>query len=307
MKQAIIITAYKDFEQLIDLIKIFDEDFNIYIHIDKKSKLNQTIIKEISEISNVRYLTRRYRVNWGGLNHLKAILLLSEKALLDSENQLFHLITGQDFPIKNKNYFKNLLDNSKQIPNYLEFFKMPATFWKNGGMDRLEQYNFYDLFNVKSPLGKKCILFIKNIQHKFNLKRNMNHSKQFYGGSTYWTLNKDVLKYVIDFTNQNHLFFKRFRFTFCAEEIYFQTIIMNSEFANCIINDNLRFIDWKTGRGGSPAFLDENDYEQLLASDKLFARKIDSKKNKLKQMLTHSISNSSEGAKNQNSPSSQTS
>ena len=291
MKQAIIITAYKNFEQLIDLIKTFDEDFNVYVHIDKKSKLNKDIIKEISEISNVRYLTRRYKVNWGGVNHLKVILLLSEKALLNSDNKLFHLITGEDFPIKTKDYFESLiLESTIQTHNYLEFFKIPAPFWKNGGMDRLEYYNFYDLFNAKSSPGNKCILFVRKIQNKFNLKRNMNISKQLYGGSTYWTLNKDVLKYVIDFTNQNPLFFKRFRFTFCPEEIYFQTIIMNSEYANNIINDNLRFIDWKTGREGYPAFLDESDYELLLKSNKLFARKIDSNRNKLKQMLTLYIS-----------------
>ena len=298
MKQGILITAYKDFEQLIDLIKMFDEDFNFYIHIDKKSKFNQNTIKEISEIPNVIYLTKRYIVNWGGVNHLRAILLLSEKALLNSENKVFHLITGQDFPIKNKDYFKNLLlDNSNQ--NYLDFFKMPASCWKNGGMNRLEYYNFYDLFNAKKNLGKICILCSQNIQHKLNLKRNINFSKQLYGGSTYWTLNRDVLRYVIDFTNQNPMFFKKFRFTFCAEEIYFQTIIMNSEFADSVTNDNLRFIDWKTGRGGFPAFLDEDDYESLLASHKLFARKIDSKKNKLKQMLTLCISNGRQCGKHQ--------
>lgn len=47
----------------------------------------------------------------------------------------------------------------------------------------------------------------------------------------------------------------------------------------------LRFIKWESESGDSPVFLDENDYETLIKSNKLFARKINST-NKLKQMLS---------------------
>ena len=289
MKQALLITSYKDFEQLIDLIKQFDYNFNIYLHIDKKSELNKDIYKELLSISNVKYISRKYRINWGGINHLKAIILLSKKALINKDNKYFHLITGQDFPIKPNDYFKNLLfNNCNKNINYLDISKLPKSGWakENGGMDRIEYYCLYDLFNAKTSFGNKWILRIINIQRKLNIKRSINFSKQLYGGSTYWTLYYDTLQYVIDFTKKNPIFLNRFRFTFCAEEIYFQTIIMNSEFANHVFNDNLRYIDWETGRGGFPAFLDENDYEILINSDKLFARKIETKRNNLKQMLT---------------------
>lgn len=38
MKHAIIITAYKNPEYLIDLVQLLYNDFNIYIHIDKNAK-----------------------------------------------------------------------------------------------------------------------------------------------------------------------------------------------------------------------------------------------------------------------------
>ncbi|MGZ2368711.1 beta-1,6-N-acetylglucosaminyltransferase [Ancylomarina sp. YFZ004] len=287
MKQAILITAYKNFEQLKELINEFDENFNIYIHVDKKSRLTKKAIREITNISNVKYFTQKYKVNWGGLNHLKAYLKLSEKALLHNENVYFHLITGQDYPLKSNEYIKNMLFNNQDKKlNYMGFFKMPAKCWRNGGMDRLEYYNLYDLFNAKSSFESKWIGRTRRIQKGLGFKRSVNFCKQLYGGSTYWTIHRDTLQFVIHFTKQNPSFLKRFKFTFCAEEIYFQTIIMNSEHADKVVNDDLRYVDWETGRGGYPAFLDENDYESIIKSNKLFVRKIDPDKNKLKQMLT---------------------
>lgn len=37
MKQAILITAYKNYHHLEEIIAFFDDDFEIYIHIDRKS------------------------------------------------------------------------------------------------------------------------------------------------------------------------------------------------------------------------------------------------------------------------------
>lgn len=285
MKHAILITAYKDFNALEQLVASFDSNFNIYIHIDKKSKVSDFTVQNILKYTNVKCVNRSYRVNWGGINHLKAYLLLSEKALKEAENQYFHLITGQDFPLQNTRFFNELLlYNGSNNFSYLDYFKMPSTEWENGGMNRLEQYNFYDFFNAKSFLGLKCIRFIQKMQTILKIKRPVNFKEQLYGGSTYWTLSRSALHYVIDFTQLNPQFLERFKHTFCAEEIYFQTVLLNSKHAQNSINDNLRCIDWESGKGGFPAFLDETDYDFIVSSKKLFARKITS--SKLKELLT---------------------
>ncbi len=49
MKHAILITAYTDFEQLINLINAFDNNFNIYIHIDRKACIDKKLLKGISK------------------------------------------------------------------------------------------------------------------------------------------------------------------------------------------------------------------------------------------------------------------
>ena len=68
----------------------------------------------------------------------------------------------------------------------------------------------------------------------------------------------------------------RFKYTFCSEEFYFQTILKNSDFASKIAFSNLRYIDWEFKHNSSPAILDLNDFENLKNTNAVFARKFDS-------------------------------
>jgi hypothetical protein len=91
MKQAILITAYKSVEQVIQIINYFDNRFEFYVHFDKRSLLDLSPLRQITGKRVSVYNT--YPVYWGGVNHLKAILLLAGEALKNSENTIFHLIT----------------------------------------------------------------------------------------------------------------------------------------------------------------------------------------------------------------------
>lgn len=94
-----------------------------------------------------------------------------------------------------------------------------------------------------------------------------------YGGSVYCSLHRDFIDYLLtnDFASE---FLKKLNHTTCSEEIYFQTIIMNSPFKESVIANQLRYIDWSVPNG--PKFLDVNDFEKIMLSNTLFCRKIDS-------------------------------
>jgi hypothetical protein len=285
MGQAILITAYKDFRHLIDIINYFPpEGFEFYIHIDKKSKEDINILKNIKS-NNIKLVSKKYNVNWGGFNHLKCILFLASEALKNENIDYFHLISGQDFPIKGINYFQKGFNLEK---DYLGFIEMPVPYLKFGAMDRLEYFNFYDLFNAKKY--PRVLKILKQIQIKFNIKRSISNTlPTFYYGSTWWSLTRVTLQHVINYTNNSKDLFNRMRYTFCAEEMYFQTVILNSHSSSNVVNDNLRYIDWESGRGGSPAFIDDTDFSSIKDSNKLFARKFQSNKsNNLKLLLTDS-------------------
>jgi hypothetical protein len=275
MKQAILITAYKNYHHLKGIINFFDNNFEIYIHIDKKSKISNAELINLRNHKIVKLVEQKYKVNWGGLNHLKSILYLTEKALKNSEIGYLHLISGHDFPIKKKSFFLDFFKN-KDV-EYLTYGDVPYIgAADNGYMDRIEYYNFYDLFNAKVNKQNARIRRFVRIQKRFGFKRKISTKMpKLYCGSTWWSLSRGCSSYVIDFTKNNKFVLNRFKHTFCPEEFYFQTVIMNSTFGKKVIGNNLRHIDWVARNGNNPAILDETDYDKLMQTDALFARKFE--------------------------------
>ena len=271
MKQAILITAYKNPNQLLELVKNFSpEHFAIYVHWDKKTmrECSATFLHSLPQ--NVSFHSI-YRVNWGGINHLKAILFLLREGLKAEENYFFHLITGEDLPLKSETYFMNTLDTSK---SYLEFTGYPPSHLPASFQDNLDYYNFFDLFDAKKYL--KVLRLLKNIQKKIRLKRSNEFSHNFLKyGSTYWSLKRLHAKYIHDYTKENPNFLNRLKFTFCPEEIYVPTLLANAPLDSDIENDNLRYIKWsRSGKSGSPDYLNQEDYIQLSKNNAyLFGRK----------------------------------
>lgn len=284
MKQGILITAYKDFGHLMDIASCFDANFEIYIHIDKKSDISQDIMGRLQSFEQVKLVSRKYVVNWGGINHLKSILHLAKIALKSKELKVFHLISGHDYPIKKPAYF--IVYFKSNPSNYLSYFKLPSEKWPNG-MERLEYFNFYDWLDAKKY--RHIILKLVNFQKRYGIKRSLSKKVlPLYGGETWWSLRRDTLQYVIDYTLHKPYLLKRLKHSFCSEEIYFQTVIMNSQHATTVVNDSLRYIDWNTRNGNFPANLDLSDLEPIQSSTALFARKFEFPvSQKLKLSLKH--------------------
>jgi len=87
-----------------------------------------------------------------------------------------------------------------------------------------------------------------------------------------------VCKYVCEYvkTFRGRLFHVGLRFSEVPEEVFFQTILMHSNFRDDVVKDNLRFTLWQVKNGSFPGILDESDYESIRNSNAVFARKIDS-------------------------------
>lgn len=275
-KHAILITAYKNYNQLETLINCFDRNFEIFIHIDKKSKITAKEVSQLRQLDHVEVVEQQYTVNWGGFNHVKCILYLCERAMKNPEISHFHLISGSDFPIKSTGQFKIFFEGNKNA--YIDCFSIPFVGWsqENGGLDRLDYYSLFDTLDSRKIWQKKLLKKVIYWQKKYHIKRSWPaQMPKLYAGSTWWSLERDTIAYVLDFIATNHYFAKRFKYTFCAEEFFFQTILMNSDFKDRIQNTNLRFIDWNYKNGSNPSILDETDFEAILSSKAFFARKIE--------------------------------
>ena len=90
--QAVVITAYKSFEQLQELAELLSEKFLVYIHIDRRVPKDKY---EALKSGGIRVYSL-YPVNWGGSNHLKAILYLMHEALKEHPDlDYIHIISDK--------------------------------------------------------------------------------------------------------------------------------------------------------------------------------------------------------------------
>jgi hypothetical protein len=67
-----------------------------------------------------------------------------------------------------------------------------------------------------------------------------------------------------------------FRYVDVPDEIFFHTIVLNSPLRDTVVNDDLRYLEWREPElAGGPALLGESDFDKIMSSGDLFARKFD--------------------------------
>jgi hypothetical protein len=108
-----------------------------------------------------------------------------------------------------------------------------------------------------------------------------------YHGSMYWSLTADCIRFILDFVHDNPGYVDIHDHIFAPDEVFFHTIVKHSPFADAITHDfsagiypnhthhGNHFIDWAGRRKRDYLTLNERDFDDLLASAALFARKFD--------------------------------
>ena len=88
-------------------------------------------------------------------------------------------------------------------------------------------------------------------------------------GAQWFSITHDFALYLL---HERHLIDKYFSKGLCTDEIFLQSIAYSSPYKDSIVDNNMRLIDWHRG---NPYTFTISDYEQLITSDCLFARKFD--------------------------------
>lgn len=273
MKHAILLIWHKDIDQLKNLIKLFDEDFKFYIHIDKKSIVPEEEIELLKNYSQVVGIYQKYRINWGGINVLKAELFLLEEIIKDNSIGYIHFMSGQDYPIKRIKIIKSFFEEYKGT-EFIEYMSLPSEKWEHGTYDRFSYYRLNDMIDYRTKRGYNVIEKVIRIQKRIEFRRRIpNQFEHLYGGSNWMSITYACAKYVIESKKEHSCFYNRLKYTFAPDEVYFHTVILNSSFSNKVENNNLRYIVWNGN--SSPCILNEMHWRKIIACDRLFARKFD--------------------------------
>lgn len=271
MKQAILILSGSEKDKLPFLVKQFDNRFNIYIHIDRKFDVTQDFIYDLMIQKNVKHISHLYETNWGSMNIVRATLHLCKEALSNKQNSHFHLISAADFPIVSNDYICEKFKSDKD--NYIDYFKMPHPEWNNGGYTRLMFYHPLDFIDIRKPDEQTKYYNFINYQKTLGIRRPLLNIP-YYGGSTWWSLSRKCISYIIN-NLYNYNIYISMHDTWVPDEIFIQTLLLNSPIRTNLINNNLRFIVWKQKNGNCPANLDINDFNDIIKSNCIFMRKVD--------------------------------
>jgi len=267
MRIAYILSAYKYPEQLVRLVKrLYSDRAEILVHVDKKTtrEVYEQMVKGVQSLPNV-YFLKRHRCDWGGFGHVQASLTgIHEIICRKISYDYAFLLTGQDYPIKTEAQIMDFL-GKHQGKSFIDSFPLPSDNWEYGGRQRIEHWHFRIL--------DRHIIIPNSDAH--GIKRKFPKAFRPYGGSSYWCFSKACIEYIDQFVRKNPRFVRFFYFVDVPDEIFFQTILLNSPHAWEIVNDDLRYIKWKDPNAGSPSILRKCDLENMASSPKLFARKFD--------------------------------
>lgn len=269
---AYLIMAHNNIRTLNILLEMIDDERNhIFIHIDQKSNIQ---FDELYKVKHARLfpIFCRQKIYWGNYSQIKLELSLFEEAYSNGPYLYYHLLSGADLPIKTQDYIHSFFkeNNGKEFIGFAQGINNEQDCYR-----KIMRLHFLTQWKRTNNIFKKIIMstIVKYFELIINSVHKNKSSYYFKKGANWVSITNDCCFYILqhkDFIQQH------FKYSLCGDEIFLQSIIFNSPFyQKCYsINDEyegcMRAIDWTRG---SPYEWKVSDFDELINSNKLFARK----------------------------------
>lgn len=242
---------------------------DVYVNIDKK---NADSLILGSEIQNDRVtFIRPIEVNWGGYSQIQAEIALLEEMSLRAKYDYVHLLSGKDALIKP---IGDVVSFFEQVPQ-MEFVQLEERNTQYIFEKVQYRYPLQEMVGRGKNIGWAAQKLMLQIQKKIGLHENVvERYGNWYKGSQWFSITGEFAEYILRNRMQIEEVFKGKQ---AVDEIFIPTLLMNSSFRSRLSNSefgNLRYIDWNDQKN-SPKTLTSDDFEKIMDSGKLFARKID--------------------------------
>lgn len=242
IKIAYLLVAHKCPEQVNSFVEqLLDYgDCDIYIHVDKKCpEMVEQIIKD--DRVNVCCV---YDVRWGSFEIVKAAYYLMGVAK-KSGKKYTHMYfgSGQDLLVK-KGLYEFLENNlgkiyiriNGEIRNSDRASARYRVCWPKRLMIRndIHPYRF-----IRIALQLLCKAGIVLPANKVKLKKEV----RFYEGRTWFISPIEVMEYILNYIEEYPEFVAYWENSLASDLMFFQTIIMNSPYAN-MVEDELMYVEF---------------------------------------------------------------
>lgn len=273
MKFAYLIMAHHRFDVLEVLLEELDDvRNNIFLHIDKK-----TTNYDKQELKNkVRYAELIFvdsiPVYWGDFSQICCVLNLLRYATRYEYHDYYHLMVGVEFPLKTQNKIHEFFEKNKGSEfigydfNDKRFCERVRYWYPFGKYARSK--NKWQRF-----LYQRCVDILK-IQKIVGVNRIKGKENYFRKGYANWSITDELARYIL--SNEKQIK-KRYRLTYCADELFIHTLVFHSKFYEKVYNINdeyasvMRITTWEDCNNQ----FHMKDIPRILESGMLFARKFD--------------------------------
>jgi hypothetical protein len=266
MKQAFLICAHKDMDQLNGLVRqLCDPDFRVYVHLDRKSALDPAQLHPTA-----RLVRERVAVRWGDVSQVESVLASVRQILLevpDFDKLIF--ISAQDFPLLPNHLLKAELARMRGY-ELIETAPIAASGWRV-----MHRYAYFHRDSGRLAERLACVAANRALR-LLGRTRHLPDGFVPYGGSCWWTLSRNCVRELLRLADAHPRLLRFCRSVQSPDELFFQTLVMHSRFAGRVLPQNFRYIQWPQGGACHPKVLDEGDFERIRASCAHFCRKLDS-------------------------------
>ena len=269
-RHAYLIAAHDNDYVVKRLLGLLDDPRNdIFIHVDKRAKnFDVASLSSCCRESMIEVIPRR-RVFWGHFSQIDATLDLFREAIRGSHDY-YHLISGADLPIKTQDEIHAFFA-SHQGKEFVGFAPDYNREWVSA-VHPLQRF-----VRIDNRLARRVVKIARNFLCALQRRAGYDHTKHFdieiRKGSDWYSITHELAEYLLE---NEKLIRRLLRWARSPTEFYMQTLVWNSDFRSrvfCLDDEykgSARLIDWKRG---IPYVFTSADLEELLSSDRMFARK----------------------------------
>ncbi|MCR4789093.1 MAG: beta-1,6-N-acetylglucosaminyltransferase [Lachnospiraceae bacterium] len=282
MKHAYMIMAHNQKELLGVLLELLDcENNDLYIHIDAKSDMDTDDLKSFVKKAGI-HVYKEFKIYWADISQTKCQFFLLREAT-KTYHDYYHLISGSDLPLKTNAQIDEFFEGirGKQLIN---FDSETASTNRN-----CAYWHFCRFLMSKAARGKdhvhskgyerlrKLDRVLVDIQVKLGVKTGLSR------GCNWNSITHELAE---DYIRHEEKILKKTHFALSSDESVLQTYVrlygkgkwqIYNEKSHDYEDTVFRKIDWVRGY---PYVWQIGDYDELMSSGMLFARKFDIDKDK---------------------------
>ncbi|MBQ6965186.1 MAG: conjugal transfer protein [Bacteroidaceae bacterium] len=286
MNIAYLISAHTDAPQLKRLVEALHPDAHFFVHIDKKSDIAP--FTSLLQRDNVHFLSDRVDVRWGTILEVEYQMALM-KAAIDFPvrfDRIFFL-SGMDYPLWSNEHITSWLkaQGEKEILCGI----CMDTDVTNSQQRELYQFSrpFFQIGGLSNKGNQRLSILCRKVKRALGMKKSLSFGVEgkkwsLYKGSAWWCISQDLASYIYIMYREKPEIRRYFVDSFGQAETVIQTIAFNSpawaskclryrgEYPGLATLTPLHFIIYE------PVIkvMDETDYDTLMASGRMFTRKL---------------------------------